>query len=251
MAEQKPKQKQKQKKVTEEERREAEQLVAAGEELFASGSMLEAAQRFLKAVELDPRSVQGWNDLGVALHGMGEAREAMTAFRTALGIDPNNEDAASNMAALQSELDGDDGDVTASGSVEPWPLATQAKVRILAWPEYTDAAELDVLLGEYGAAIAGKADVCLCLRLDPLDDGSAVDATGLLRGAHERTLSDADDLEILLVAESMTRLDWTRLSQSVDALIGLPSLAEGRRAEFRDLSGLKVIDSGAALEDLF
>ena len=243
-------QKQKQKKVTEEERREAEQLVAAGEELFAGGSMLEAAQRFLKAVELNPRSVRGWNDLGVALHGVGETREAMTAFRTALGIDPNNEDAASNMAALQGELDGDDDEEVSASSLQPWPLATQAKVRILAWPEYTDAEELDTLLGEYGAAIASKADVCLCLRLDPLEDGSAVDATGLLRSAHERTLGDAGDLEILLVAESMTRLYWTRLSQSVNALIGLPSLALGKRAEFRDLTGLPVVDTVAGLEDL-
>ena len=245
MAEQKQK-----KKVTEQERRDAEQLVAAGEELFAAGNMVEAAQRFLRAVELDPRSVRAWNDMGVALHGVGETREAMTAFRTALGIDPNSEDAVSNMTALQAELDGDEKEDASASSVEPWPLATRARVRILAWPDYGDATELDSLLGEFGAAIAAKQDVCLCLRLDPLVDGSPVDATGLLREAHARTVGEESDLEVLLVAESMTRLDWTRLAQSVDAVVGLPSLAEGCRAEFKDLTNLKVVDTVAALEEL-
>lgn len=244
-------QKQKQKRVpTEEECSEAARLVLAGEELFASGSMLEAAQRFLRAVELDPSSVRGWNDLGVALHGVGETREAMTAFRTALGIDPDNEDAASNMASLKTELGGDEEEESSLGPVDPWPLATQARVRLLAWPDYGDARELDALLGTFGAAIAGKADVCLCLRLDPVLDGSAVDATGQLREAHERTLADTGDLEILLVAESMTRLDWTRLARSVDAVIALPSLAEGRRAEFQALTQLPVVDTVEALEAL-
>jgi len=253
MGEQKSKQKQKQKQKkqpTEEERREAEQLVAAGEELFATGSMREAAQRFLRAVELDPRTVRGWNDLGVALHGVGEPREAVTAFRTALGIDPDNEDAASNMAALQIELADEGEDEVAVSDVVPWPLATQARVRILAWPDYSDAGELDALLGQFGTAISGKSDVCLCLRLDPVADGSAVDATGRLREAHERTLGDSGDLEILLVAEPMTRLDWTRLARSVDALVALPSLAESRRAEFLKLTQLPVVDTVEALEAL-
>jgi tetratricopeptide (TPR) repeat protein len=247
MAEQKQKQK---KQPTEEECNEAAQLVLAGEELFAAGSMLEAAQRFLKAVELDPRSVRGWNDLGVALHGVGETREAMTAFRTALGIDPDNADAASNMASLQAELGDDEEEETSVGPVEPWPLATQARVRLLAWPDYSDASELDALLGTFGRAISGKADVCLCLRLDPVLDGSAMEATGQLREAHERTLGDAGDLEILLVAESMTRLDWTRLARSVSAVIALPSLTEGRRAEFQALTRLPVVDTLEALEAL-
>jgi tetratricopeptide (TPR) repeat protein len=245
MAEQKQK-----KQPTEEECRESAQQVLAGEELFAAGTMLEAAQRFLKAVELDPRSVRGWNDLGVALHGVGETREAMTAFRTALGIDPDNEDAASNMASLKTELGDDEEEETSGGSVEPWPLATQARVRLLAWPDYSDARELDALLEQFGEAIASRDDVCLCLRLDPVLDGSAVDATGRLRESHERTLGDADDLEVLLVAESMTRLDWIRLARSVDAVIALPSLAQGRRAEFMALTQLQVIDSIEALEAL-
>lgn len=238
---------------TEEERqraiREATQLVCEGEELFSGGKMVEAAQRFLRAVELDPKCVRAWNDMGVALHGVGEGKEAMTAFRTALNLDPKNEDAERNMAALQAELAGTE-DPAPAVQGGPWPLATEAEIRILAWPDFASPDELDSLLREFGEVIARRDDACLCLRLDPRVDGSVVEVSRALREAHERVLGDEGDLEILLVAETMNRADWTRLAAAVQAVVALPSAGAGARAEFVAAAGLPVLTSRADLEEM-
>ena len=220
-------------KQSEEERqlavRESEQLVNEGEALFASGQMVDAAQKFLKAVDLDPRSVRGWNDLGVALHGVGEGREAMTAFRTALNIDPGNEDAKRNMAALQDELSpAEEPSVSLVAADAPWPLATEAPLRVLAWPDFSSTDELEALLKEFGPAIAARDDLCLCIRLDPVVDGSVVEASNALRVAHERALGTQGELEILLVAEALTGADWARLVRSIHGIVALPSTGTGQ-----------------------
>jgi len=242
-------------KQSEEERqlavRESEQLVAEGEAMFASGQMVDAAQKFLKAVDLDPRSVRAWNDLGVALHGVGEGREAMTAFRTALNIDPGNEDAARNLEALQDELKAaEEPSETLAAAETPWPLATQASVRVLAWPDFTSDEELEGLLREFGPAIAARDDLCLCIRLDPVVDGSVVEASNALREAHESALGTQGELEILLVAEALTGADWGRLVRSVHAIVALPSSETGRRAEILGSIELPVLRVAADLEGI-
>ena len=231
--------------------RESEQLVTEGETMFASGQMVDAAQRFLKAVELDPRSVRGWNDLGVALHGVGEVREAMTAFRTALNIAPGNEDAERNMVALQEELKlAEEPSVSLATADAPWPLATDAPVRVLAWPDFTSTDELEGMLREYAPVIAARNDLCLCIRLDPVVDGSVVEASKALREAHERVAGDQGDLEILLVAEALTGADWARLVRSVQGIVMLPSSGLGRRAEILGSIDLPRVQSAADLEGL-
>ncbi len=235
---------------------EAARLIEQAEDLFGRGEMVEAAQVFLQAVELDPRSVRGWNDLGVVLHGLGEGKEAMTAFRTALALEPGNEDATGNMAALQTELDAAAGEpsieVTAQDIdvAEPWPLATEAALRVLAWPDYQSPDELDHLLSVVGKAIAARDDACLCLRLDPNTDGTVVEASRALREAHQRALGEEDDLEVLLVAEPMSGAEWARLAAAVQAVVVLPSSREGHRAGFLLQAGLPLLETAADLGEI-
>jgi thiamine monophosphate kinase len=123
-------------------------------------------------------------------------------------------------------------------------------LKVLAWPDYRSPDELDGLLSEFGAAMAARDDVCLCLRLDPSADGAVVEAMRALRDAHDRTLGEGDDLEILLVAEPMSGGEWARLAAAVQAVVVLPSSSEGHRAEFLLEAGLLLLKTTADLEQL-
>jgi glycosyltransferase involved in cell wall biosynthesis len=77
----------------------ADALVAAGEELFGSGDSRGAAARFRAALNELPTCAEAWNDLGVALHVLGDPAAA-DAFGTALLVEPGDSDALANLALL-------------------------------------------------------------------------------------------------------------------------------------------------------
>ena len=65
---------------------------------------------FLGAVQSDPRSTTGWNDLGVARDLQGHHDGAQQAYRQALGIDPQLSAAVVNLAlSLAMSGRGDEG----------------------------------------------------------------------------------------------------------------------------------------------
>jgi glycosyltransferase involved in cell wall biosynthesis len=78
---------------------DAETAVAAGEERFAAGDLHGAIERFRAALRELPTCTEAWNDLGVALHAVGDATAAQ-AFDVALAIDPQNADALANLASV-------------------------------------------------------------------------------------------------------------------------------------------------------
>lgn len=61
--------------------------------LLSDGRVGEAYSHGLKAVELTPDSAFAFGNLGAALLGLGQFREAAAAYRRALAIDPNLESA--------------------------------------------------------------------------------------------------------------------------------------------------------------
>lgn len=112
----------------------------------------------------------------------------------------------------------------------PWHLDTVSTRRVLAWPRFDDAADLRAL-ADHAAALAGDGDVCLCVRHDPAIDGDLDQALRMLELVVGPAVGDRD-LELLLVTERMTPGDWPRLGAAVDALVRLPSSADGERAAF-------------------
>ena len=72
--------------------------VAEGEERFGAGDLHGAVERFRAALGELPTCTEAWNDLGVALHALGD-RTAAQAFDVALMIDPQNDDALANLAS--------------------------------------------------------------------------------------------------------------------------------------------------------
>jgi Flp pilus assembly protein TadD len=86
----------------------AQALIAEGEERFAAGDLVAAAQTFDAATGHAPTLVTGWNDLAVVLHQLGDAR-AWFALERALFVAPADPDALINAATLlanQGDLPG-------------------------------------------------------------------------------------------------------------------------------------------------
>jgi Flp pilus assembly protein TadD len=64
---------------------------------------IESARR---AVDLEPEQADFWSRLGVALARAGSTAEAGDAWRRALSIDPDHEQAAAYLKRLEEQSDG-------------------------------------------------------------------------------------------------------------------------------------------------
>lgn len=77
----------------------ARALVAEGEAAFGGGDAARAAELFTRALEAAPAHAEAWNDLAVALHALGSP-QARAAVATAVELDPGDENAWQNHAAI-------------------------------------------------------------------------------------------------------------------------------------------------------
>lgn len=130
---------------------------------------------------------------------------------------------------------------------EPYPLATGAKFRVFAWPNWTDARELGFLLNAAGRPLVGRDDACLCLRRDPRCDPSEEVVVAALQAAHARTLGEGRPIEVLLVDDEFAPGDWPALARAIDCAFALPSSTNGARATLYAALGTKVVHSVEAL----
>jgi GT2 family glycosyltransferase/glycosyltransferase involved in cell wall biosynthesis len=78
--------------------KQAERLVAWGEEAFAGGDVLRALRIFERALLIEPRSTQTLNNLGVIQWELGHNDAALETFQTALAIRPDDPDSLSNLS---------------------------------------------------------------------------------------------------------------------------------------------------------
>jgi hypothetical protein len=136
---------------------------------------------------------------------------------------------------------------TDARGLEAWPLATQAAQRLLAWPDYTDAGELEQLFDSFARPLVGRSEVCLCLRFDESIDGSEPSVVERLQQAFERTLGAQAPLEILLIDDEIEMDQLPRLGAAIAGFADLPSAAHGPRAEFLRATGASALSGGDAL----
>ncbi|HVS20074.1 MAG TPA: hypothetical protein VMT18_15830, partial [Planctomycetota bacterium] len=128
---------------------------------------------------------------------------------------------------------------------EPWPLATGAKHRLLAWPRYDSSDELDRLVGEFGRELAKRGNACLLLRHVESIDGPVDEAVARLSEAYERNLSPTQSLEVLMLTEDVPDQELGRLACAVDAVLELADPATDRRSRFlRDVGAYPVRAAG-------
>ena len=131
----------------------------------------------------------------------------------------------------------------------PRTLSTAAPVRVLAWPDYRDPAELLGLFTQYGEALAMLPGCCLCLRCDPQHDLPVALIQQLVQEAFSLARLDCE-LELLLVDDPMSAADWPALGRAVTASLTLPSGAYGVRAAFSSALGVPRIRSITELTSL-
>jgi Flp pilus assembly protein TadD/transglutaminase-like putative cysteine protease len=69
----------------------ADELLEAGIAALNAGNAREAIQLLQHAVEIDPKSKQGWNDLGLAYLRLGQFDEAAAAYQKQIAANPYDE----------------------------------------------------------------------------------------------------------------------------------------------------------------
>jgi Flp pilus assembly protein TadD/transglutaminase-like putative cysteine protease len=69
----------------------ADELLEAGIAALNAGNVREAIPLLQHAVEIDPKSKQGWNDLGLAYLRLGQFEEAADAFQKQISANPYDE----------------------------------------------------------------------------------------------------------------------------------------------------------------
>ncbi len=78
------------KPVSDEDKRQAENLSAEGWRLWKQRKLVEAEKTFKRALAKDPNNANGWNGLGWAQQNQGKPLNAKTAFEKCLAIDPKH-----------------------------------------------------------------------------------------------------------------------------------------------------------------
>ncbi len=142
---------------------------------------------------------------------------------------------------------------TTAKHAEPAPpvdlrVNSDARLNLIAWPQFDSAADLETLLGEYGRILLKHEDIRLCVRHDPERDIEINAACAALTLAHERILGHEVDLHILLVNDAMDPNQWGVLGQYVDGSLMLPSAQNNpERNAFHQALGCRVYEDVTAL----
>ena len=131
-------------------------------------------------------------------------------------------------------------------AVEPWPLSTDAVIRVLAWPRYEEVDSLKKVLMVSEPLFDNK-NGCLCLRHDPDVDMPYDEAVAQLQRAFDDS-GRKGDLEVLFVDEKIDPAEWRRLGASVNAAVSLDeNLDEIHKAFFKAL-GVEIISGNTKVD---
>jgi hypothetical protein len=114
--------------------------------------------------------------------------------------------------------------------MEPWPLATSAILRVLAWPRYDDIESIKRVL-TVAEPLFDNQKGCLCLRHDRECDIPYEQAVMQLQRAFD-AMSLTGDLEVLFITEEMLDTDWPRLAKSITAVIQVDTILDDTRKSF-------------------
>lgn len=127
-------------------------------------------------------------------------------------------------------------------SLEPWPLGTEAFVRALAWPDYSNQEELQKIL-DVAEPLFGRDDACLCLRHDrtvdiPLDH--AVRAVEDALAAYGRQ----EELQVLIIDDEIPQGEWVRVGMTAFCAILTTEDTTSVRFQFINAQGVQIIRPG-------
>ena len=135
-------------------------------------------------------------------------------------------------------------------AAEPWPLAEQVDLRVLATPAWRGADRLAELLAQWCTATTPGTGACLYLLADPTVDGEPVEVERHVLAACEATGADLDaaaDVTVLLEPASPER--DARLHAAMDAYVPLHRACAGHERIARATGGAVLPLDGKALAD--
>jgi hypothetical protein len=158
-----------------------------------------------------------------------------------------NEDRNSRETSGENQpTQGENGASTSEGGAEtePWPLATDAVLRVLAWPKYDDLESLKRVL-MVAEPLLDNQNYTLLLRHDPDLDIPQDQAIEQLNKAFD-AMGLKGDLKVLFVDDAMTPEDWPRLGKAVNAVLKLDPNTDETREAFVSAMGVEVIDGAEA-----
>ena len=115
-------------------------------------------------------------------------------------------------------------------NMEPWPLATNAILRVLAWPRYDDTESIKRVL-TVAEPLFDNQKGCLCLRHDPSHDIPYEQAVSELEIVFDM-MGLQGDLEVLFINEPIEEKDWPRLGKSITAMIQVDAYLDEYRQSF-------------------
>jgi hypothetical protein len=127
-------------------------------------------------------------------------------------------------------------------------INSEARLKLLVWPKFDSAADLETMIGEYGRLLLSHQDICLCVRHDPERDIDINAACAAMSLAHERILGDDVDLHLLLVNDKIDSKNWPLLGEYVDGSLMLPSSQnDPERSLFYQALGCPIYEDVTAL----
>jgi glycosyltransferase involved in cell wall biosynthesis len=135
-------------------------------------------------------------------------------------------------------------------AAEPWPLAEQVNLRVLATPAWRGADRLAMLLAQWCAATTPATSACLYLLADPAVDGAPAAIEQRVLAACEASGADLDaaaDVTVLLEPASAER--DARLHAAMDAYVPLHLACAGHERLARATGSAVLPLDGHALAD--
>jgi len=133
------------------------------------------------------------------------------------------------------------------GAEEAWPLSTDARYRIFAWPDWNDIEELKATFDQAGRAIANRDDTVLCLRFDPQVDEDPEGAMERMGQAWEATLGEGWQLEALIIEDELDQAVLPRLGGAIDGWFALPSSHRPERKSLLEALGKPMMEDSVAV----
>lgn len=136
---------------------------------------------------------------------------------------------------------------TAAEDLRPWPIASTAAQRVLAWPDWSET-ELVDLLERHQRLVQERGALALCLRFDVELDGDRGQALQSLQRAYERVCAPGTDVEVVVLAEELSGVDVARVGAAIEGWIALASSRSAPRAAWLErLAARPIAAEGTAV----
>jgi len=199
----------------------------------------------------------GWADVQVA-EASGTPGELIRLVGTVDGWTPTGHEGDQMVEALAEECGTpavitEDWLLRATNGVEPWPIVTRARFRLLVWPDWSSEEEMRTLFDALARPLANREDAALVLRYDMNRDGDPEVNLPRMAEAFDAVLGEGHGLEVVLLDDDGDEDDFLeRLSAAVQAVGVLPSSANGDRKDLIDaIDSPKVTDMMSVTTQLF